>query len=252
MTHKRKVVLVEDDSIVRNLIVDFLTQQKYSVTAFEDAPSALEHIRNNGLPHIVLIDLSLPSMHGFELASELKGMSDVPIIFVTSADDTDTIVHGLSRYAEDFVTKPFELRELEVRIQVVLRRLPSFDYASEPRLVVDDHLEIEFPRHRIYLKGEQKVLTPTETKLLHVLVRNARHVVENQSLIARVWPGEEVYDDTLRVHMHRLRHKLEHDSHHPYYIQTERKVGYMFTVRPRGWENGNNSDNDDDVEVAGV
>lgn len=229
---KSKVLLVEDDNTVNKLITEFLGKSGYEVTPFADAPEALEYVKQRGLPHIILIDLGLPSMHGFELASRFKSMADVPIIFVTSSSDTDTIVQGLKKYAEDFIVKPFELRELEARVQVVLSRMPSLDYASEPIVDVDEHLKIDFAHNRIILSGKTIGLTPTESILLHVLLRNAGRVVENRMLIARVWPSEEVFEDTLRVHMHRLRRKLEADSHHPHYVRTERGVGYMFTVRP--------------------
>jgi DNA-binding response OmpR family regulator len=229
---KSKVLLIEDDETVSRLIVDFLSKNSYEVMPFKDAPDALEHVRVKGLPHIALIDLGLPSMHGFELASKLKAMADVPIIFVTSSGDTDTIVQGLKKYAEDFIVKPFQLRELEARVQVVLSRMPSLDYANEPVVEIDEYLRIDFAHNRIMLSGKATTLTPTESILLHVLLRNSGRVVENRMLIARVWPSEEVFEDTLRVHMHRLRRKLEADSHHPHYIRTERGVGYMFTVKP--------------------
>jgi len=232
MKKRSKVLVVEDDPTVSSLMAEFLGKVGYDVTVFGDAPDALEHVKQRGLPHIVLIDLGLPSMHGFELASKFKSMADVPVVFVTSANDTDTIVQGLKKYAEDFIVKPFELRELEARVHVVLSRMPSLDYASEPVVRVDDHLNIDFAHNRIVLNGKSIGLTPTESILLHVLLRNAGRVVENRMLIARVWPSDDVFEDTLRVHMHRLRRKLEADSHHPHYIRTERGVGYMFTVRP--------------------
>lgn len=230
--NKSKVLLVEDDVSINKLITDFLTRTGYDVATYSDAPEALEYVRQHGLPHIALIDLTLPSMHGFELSNKLKSMADVPIIFVTSSGDTDTIVQGLKKYAEDFVVKPFELRELEARIQVVLARMPSLDYANEPVIRVDEYLSIDFAHNRITLMGKMLTLTPTESVLLHVLLRSAGRVVENRVLIARVWALDDVGEDTLRVHMHRLRRKLEADSHHPHYIRTERGVGYMFTVRP--------------------
>lgn len=229
---KSRVLLVEDDTSISKLIGEYLGKHGYQVTSFEDGPEALEHIRQHGLPHIALVDLGLPSMHGFELSNKLKSMADVPIIFVTSTGDTDTIVQGLKKYAEDFIVKPFELRELEARIQVVLARMPSLDYASEPIIHIDDSLSIDFAHNRIVVGGKTIGLTPTESILLHVLLRNAGRVVENRMLIARAWPSEDVYEDTLRVHMHRLRRKVESDSHHPHYIRTERGVGYMFTIRP--------------------
>lgn len=229
---KSKVLLIEDEETISKLIVDFMGKNGYEVTSFNDGPEAIEHVRQRGLPHIALLDLSLPTMHGFEIASRLKSMADVPIIFVTSSGDTETIVQGLKKYAEDFIVKPFELRELEARVEVVLSRMPSLDYASEPLIQVDEHLEIDFAHNRIIMDGKSVGLTPTESILLHVLLRNAGRVVENRMLIARVWPSDEVFEDTLRVHMHRLRRKLEADSHHPHYIRTERGVGYMFTIRP--------------------
>jgi DNA-binding response OmpR family regulator len=229
---KSKVLLIEDDTNISKLITDYLHAQGMEVTAVVDGPEAMDHVKASGLPHIALIDLTLPSMHGFELANRIKSMADVPIIFVTSTSDTDTVVQGLKKYAEDFIVKPFELRELEARIQVVLARMPSLDYASEPIIDVDSHLRIDFAHNRIIVNGKSMGLTPTESILLHVLLRNAGRVVENRMLIARVWPSENVFEDTLRVHMHRLRRKLEADSHHPHYIRTERGVGYMFTVRP--------------------
>lgn len=229
---KSKVLLVEDDTSINKLIGDYLTKHGYECTAVTDGPDSLEHIKTHGLPHIALIDLTLPTMHGFEVANRIKSMADVPIIFVTSTSDTETVVQGLKKYAEDFIVKPFELRELEARIQVVLARMPSLDYASEPIINIDEFLQIDFAHNRIILSGNAVGLTPTESILLHVLLRNAGRVVENRMLIARVWPSEDMYEDTLRVHMHRLRRKLEADSHHPHYIRTERGIGYMFTVRP--------------------
>ena len=230
--NKTKVLVVEDDVNICKLINDYMSGHGYEVTTVMDGTDALDYIRERGLPHIALIDLALPTMHGFELSSRLKAMADVPIIFVTSTSDTDTIVQGLRRYAEDFIVKPFELRELEARVQAVLARMPSLDYASEPTVQVDEHLQIDFAHNRLVLNNKVYSLTPTESILLHVLMRNAGRVVENRMLIARVWPSEDVYEDTLRVHMHRLRRKLESDSHHPHYIRTERGIGYMFTVRP--------------------
>ncbi len=229
---KTKILLVEDDPNINKLIHDYMNAHNFEVFAFSDGPEALDHVTIRGLPHIALVDLSLPTMHGFELSNRLKSMADVPIIFITATNDTDTVVQGLKKYAEDFIVKPFELRELEARIQVVLARMPSLDYASEPIIRIDDSLSIDFAHNRIVVAGKSYTLTPTESILLHVLLRRAGQVVENRTLTARVWPTEEVYEDTLRVHMHRLRRKLESDSHHPHYIRTERGVGYMFTVRP--------------------
>ena len=233
--NQSKVLIIEGDMQVSQSTAAYLGQVGYEVTVLGDGPEALEYVQQHGLPHIALIALSLPSLHGFELADKLKSMADVPIIFMALTDDVETIVQGLKRYAEDFVVKPFALRELEARIQVVLARMPSFDYASEPVIHVDDSLSIDFAGNRVVARGETIRLTPIESILLYVLLRQAGQVVENRILIARVWPGRDVYEDTLRVHIHRLRRKLEVDSRHPYYIRTERGLGYRFTQRPAGF-----------------
>lgn len=240
--NKTKVLVIEDDANISKLITDYMSTHGYEVVAFLDGPDAITYVKQDGLPHIALVDLALPTMHGFELSSKLKAMGDVPIIFVTSTSDTETIVQGLRRYADDFIVKPFDLRELEARVQTVLSRMPSLDYASQPIIHVDDSLSIDFAHNRITVGDKNYSLTPTESILLHVLLRNAGRVVENRLLIARVWPSEEVFEDTLRVHMHRLRRKLESDSHHPHYIRTERGIGYMFTIRPQETEAVNGED----------
>ncbi len=229
---KSKVLLIDSDAAFSASVTEHLREAGNEVTVFGDGPECLEHVRQQGLPHIALVNLSLPSVHGFELANKLKSMADVPIIFMTATGDKAIIVEGLKKYAEDFIVKPFDLRELEARIQVVLARMPSFDYASEPMVLVDENLSIDFAHNRIVVDGKMVSLTPTESIMLHVLLRNATRVVENRMLIARVWPSEDVNEDTLRVHIHRLRRKLEADSHHPHYIRTERGVGYRFTQRP--------------------
>ncbi len=232
MINKTKVLVVEDSPDISKLIADYMTAHNYDVAVFADGPDALKYVKQNGLPHIALVDLDLPTMHGFELSGKLKAMGDVPIIFVTATGDTEMVIQGLRRYADDFIVKPFNLGELEARVQTVLSRMPSLDYASQPIATIDDNLSIDFAHNRITVGGKTHTLTPTESILLHVLLRNAGRVVENRLLIARVWPSEEVFEDTLRVHMHRLRRKLESDSHHPHYIRTERGIGYVFTMRP--------------------
>lgn len=157
------------------------------------------------------------------------------MIFVTAHTDIDVIIEALVTYkGEDFITKDkFEAQELLVRIHVVLRRKPSFDYTNKPVVVVDTILSIDFSRSQIILGDTVRQLTPTEIQLLSILLKNAGHVVENRILLARVWSDQQtVAEDTLRVHMHRLRRKLESNVRQPTYIRTERGTGYMFTVRP--------------------
>ena len=158
---KTKILLVEDDPAINKLVTAYMTSRGFEVTSFLDAPEALDHVQMRGLPHIALIDLQLPSMHGFELSNRLKSMADVPIIFVTAYNDTETVVQGLKKYAEDFIVKPFELRELEARTQVVLARMPSLDYASEPIIRIDDGRNIDFAHNLIVVNVKPDGRTPT-------------------------------------------------------------------------------------------
>ena len=233
---KRSTVLViEADTRLSRSIAEFLETHTYQVTIFADAPDALDYLQDEVLPNIVLLGMNLPSISGFETARRLKMTADVPIIFLMSRTDRQYLVEGLKKYAEDFVIKPVELHELETRIQIVLGRLPALDYSAEPIIRIDAQLSIDLAQNRALVAGRAVRLTPTEAVLMHVLLRHAPRVVQNHALLARVWPTEEVYEDTLRVHMHRLRRKLEADSHHPRYIRTERGVGYRFTIRPANW-----------------
>ena len=229
------ILLIDADTSLSQSIAGFLESHTYQVTAFTDAPAALDFVQAGSLPSIVLLGMDLPSMSGLATAKHLKATADVPIIFLMSRVDRQYQVEGLKKYAEDFVIRPVELHELETRIQIVLGRLPTLDYGDEPMIRIDAQLSIDLAQNRAFAAGRTVRLTPTEAVLLHVLLRHAPRVVQSHALLARVWPTEEVYEDTLRVHMHRLRRKLEADSHHPRYIRTERGVGYRFTIRPTNW-----------------
>jgi DNA-binding response OmpR family regulator len=235
------VLVIESDSLVNVSIAESLDASIYEVIAVTDAQPALEYARQRGLPSIALIAARLPGMSGFEIASRLKTRADLPIIFLLGGGDNDVVLEGLKKYADDFLFRPFDMRELRIRVHMVLARAPIIDYGSEPVIHVDERLSIDFAHNRIVVSGNTVRLTPTESILLHVLLRHAPRVVQNRTLISRVWSTEEVYEDTLRVHMHRLRRKLEVDPHHPHYIRTERGVGYRFTQRPPAAQADDNS-----------
>ena len=228
---KPTVLIIDEAVSVGVSVSDQLDRDKYKLVSFREAAAAIAHLETHLLPNIVLISTKLPDAGVLHCARQIKAIADIPLIFMADADDSDTIIAGFNRFAEDFVVKPLDLTELELRIQMVLARMPSYDFADEPMIRVDRHLSIDIAHNRVIVGDKTVGLTPTESNLLHVLLRNAPRVVQNHSLLARVWPGEQVFEDTLRVHMHRLRRKLEQDSHHPHYIRTERGVGYRFTQR---------------------
>ncbi|MCY3979285.1 MAG: response regulator transcription factor [Chloroflexi bacterium] len=235
------VLIIENDPDLSQSIAESLDRSTYEVIAVNDAPPAIDYVRQQGLPSIALIGMRLPALSGFEIASRLKARADLPVIFLLS-DISDSVMDGLKKYADDFLFQPFTMAELQIRVQMVLARLPFIDYDSEPVIRVDENLSIDFAHNRISIAGKTIGLTPTESILLHVLLRNAPRVVQNRTLLSRVWLAEDVYEDTLRVHMHRLRRKLEADPHHPHYIRTERGVGYRFTQRPPGLSRAEDGD----------
>jgi DNA-binding response OmpR family regulator len=220
-----RLLIVEDDPITRNLLEHVLGNEGYEVTAVRDGTAALDELQQHGLPHLVLLDLGLPGMHGFVLSERIKRMGDVPIIILTGDSSEEAIIRGIEYYADDYITKPFNVREVSARIQRVLSRMGNLGYAHSPDLVIDAHLSIDFVHNRLKLDERVLQLTPIETSLLSVLVRNKGQIVSSATLIARAWPNEDVYEENLRVQMSRLRQKLNRQ-----YIQTERGTGYMFAL----------------------
>ena len=199
------------------------------VSAFS-GEQALQIIEQQGVPHLAVVDIHMPGMTGPEFCGKLQEFTDVPVVMLTSEVDTDVVVNSIERYAEDYVTKPFAIREFLVRVDRLIRRIHSFDYAMEPTIRLDDFLQVNIGRRIATVDGQEIVLTPTETKLLHVFMINRNHVVTLEFLLNRLWPREEVYEDRLRVHVHRLRQKIENGSNAHAYIVTERGLGYRFVA----------------------
>ena len=177
-------------------------------------------------PDILLLDIGLPDMDGFEVLRQLRAFSDVAVVMLTARDDAIDKVKGLELGADDYVTKPFNHLELSARIRAVLRRLDMPGPASRAPSFRAGELEVDFAAQEARLRGERLDLTPTEYKLLYHLVRNAGHVLQHGTLLAKVWGREYVDEvDYLRVYIRRLRDKLGDDADEPRYIRTERGLG---------------------------
>lgn len=224
----RRILVVDDDQAILRLVRDKLDSAGYEVYGAASGHLALDVIERRGIPHLAIVDINMPGMNGFQFCDALQRFSDVPVIMLSAMDEEETIVRSISRYAEDYVTKPFSPRELLARVERVLRRMGDFAYTLDAVTRVDDYLAVDFPHQRAIVAGQSVCLTPTETKLLYLLVRNAGRTVTSDFLLRRLWPMEEVFEDTLRVHIHRLRHKIEPVPAQPRYILTERGLGYLF------------------------
>lgn len=223
-----RIFIVDDDPAILRLVKIKLESAGYDVLTAVSGRDALDAIRRSGMPHLAIVDINMPVMNGFEFCEAVQQFSDLPVILLSAQDEEETIIRGISHYAEDYVTKPFSPGELVARVARVLRRIGDFAYTLDVVTKVDDRLAVDFPHQRAVVEGRSIQLTPTETKLLYLLMRNAGRVVTADFLLRRLWPMDEVFEDTLRVHIHRLRQKIEPAPSQPRYVNTERGVGYSF------------------------
>ena len=227
----QRILVVDDDPVIVRLVKDKLESAGYVVFTSNSGLQALEVIGRRGIPHLAIVDINMPNMNGFEFCQAVQEFSDLPVIMLSAVDEEETIIKGINRYAEDYVVKPFSPRELVARVQRVLRRMGDYTYTLDPITQVDDYLGIDFSHQQAIINGQTLSLTPTETKLLYILIRNAGRIVSGDFLLRRLWPMEEVFEDTLRVHVHRLRQKIEPVPAQPRYILTERGLGYSFPAK---------------------
>lgn len=227
------ILVVDDSAMILRLVSIALEEAEFKVSTVSSGEAGLEFIRRFGLPHLALVDINMPpGMDGFEFCETVSEFSDLPIIMLTAINHEETIIEAIDRFAEDYITKPFSTGELVSRIRRVLRRIDNFKYTNDPVTKIDDHLAVDFPNRRVIVAGEDVSLTPTEAKLLYILIRSAGRTVTTDFLLRRLWPMERANEDRLRVNIHRVRRKIEADGTRSY-ITSERGVGYSFTVLPQ-------------------
>jgi DNA-binding response OmpR family regulator len=227
-----KILLVDDaPEVVEAVRLGMLLQwREVEVLDAGTGPVALEMVERE-MPDLVLLDIGLPEMNGYDVLREIRAFSDVPVIMLTAQDNTMDKVKGLELGADDYITKPFDHLELLARIKAVLRRLDMSAPSSRTPSFHAGDLEVDFAAQEAHLKGVRVDLTPTEYKLLYHLVRNAGQILPHGTLLARVWGREYVDDvDYIRVYIRRLRTKLGDDPERPRYIRTERGLGYRFLL----------------------
>jgi DNA-binding response OmpR family regulator len=228
---QQTILAVDDNTYTLRIVQHALEQADFQVVTAVSGREALQIINRRGLPHLAIIDYHMPGgMSGFELCHEVHQFSDLPVVMLTAVSDEETVIEGLEKHAEDYIVKPFSPEVLVARVRRVLRRMGDFAYTLESRTVVDERLEIDFPNRQALIDGEEVRLTPTETKLLYILMRNAGRTVTTDFIIRRLWPLEPAYEDRLHVHMHRLRSKIEDKKNksRPRNISSERGTGYIF------------------------
>lgn len=224
----RLILVVDDEARMRRFIRMNMELEGFQIIEADNGIDALDQIRQY-TPDLVIMDVMMPEMDGFETLRLLREISTVPVILLTVKSDEEDKIQGLGLGADDYVTKPFSPRELISRVTAVLRRAEW--PAPTPRTVlkIDDRLSIDFNRHQVIVEGERIDLRPTEYRLLNHLVQNTGWVIPHETLLAKVW-GYEYRDEThyLRLYINYLRKKIEEDPSNPRYILTERGVGYRF------------------------
>jgi DNA-binding response OmpR family regulator len=227
MTRKATILAVDDEPHVLKLVKANLESSGYKVLTAEDGEKAVEIVERE-LPDLVILDLMLPKLDGYAVCRRIREFSAVPVIMLTARSAQVDLVHGFEVGADDYLTKPFSVTELLMRVQAVLRRSKWPEEIMLRQEFRAGPIEIDFAQHRVTVTDEPVKLTPTEYRLLAYLASNANRVIIHRELLRAVW-GPEYGDETeyLRVYMRYLRQKLEPDPSDPHYLLTQPGAGYM-------------------------
>jgi DNA-binding response OmpR family regulator len=230
-TVPRRVLVVDDENMVRHLLQRLLTLEGYEVIEAVDGASALEVLKAES-PDLVLLDVMLPARDGLDVLSELRRTTNVPVILISARGEEADRVVGLKMGADDYVVKPFSAAELAARIESVLRRAdtkPAPNDVPSTKLSFDG-LEIDLVTREVFVGGERADTTAKEFDLLTFLASSPRQVFSREQLLTQVWGSSSDWqsDATITEHVRRLRRKIEVDPDHPRWVTTARGVGYRF------------------------
>lgn len=233
---KLTILVVDDEEQIVSFITSYLTQEGYRVLTAGNGPEALRELAKYPETDLVILDWMMPGMSGLDVCRTIRKTSDVPLIFLTSKSDELDKLLGLEMGADDYVTKPFSIRELETRIRVVMRRrnltLPvpaQKSTVADDELVVRGSLSMNLGKHQVTVDGQNVVLTPTEFKILATLAKHPGRVFSRLDLLELAL-GEEYsgYERTIDTHVRNVRKKIEKDFSNPYFIITVFGIGYKF------------------------
>lgn len=220
-----RIFVLEDDEAIGIGLSYTLESEKYEVTLVKTVSEAKKTVENEEFD-LYILDLTLPDGNGYEVCSLIKSKGDLPVIFLTAYDDEINVVTGFELGADDYISKPFRVRELLARVKSVLRRY-SKDNADG--IVKIGELSVNTAEARVMLRGEEVILTAMEYRLLLSFVNNRGTVLTRRKLLEEIWDvdGDFVNDNTLTVYIKRLRDKIENDPNNPQYIKTVRGMGYL-------------------------
>lgn len=226
-----RILVVDDDPVLSELVSYILRAEGYEAIVANDGEEGLRKFQATQ-PDLVVLDVTMPEMDGFEVCKRIRAVSNTPVIMLTAQGSEDAIVRGLDLGADDYVTKPFQLKPFMARVRANLRRANAPQPQYGKVTYQDDYLTIDLEAHKVLVKGEPVKLTPTEYKLLAVLVKNRGRILEFRQLLEQVWGFEYIDDiDYLRVYIWHLRRKIEPDPKNPTYLHNELSIGYRFDPR---------------------
>ena len=230
-----KILVVDDEADLVNLLRIKLQAEGYQVSSARDGAQALQVVEEH-CPDLILLDLMMPDMDGWEACRRIRELADIPIIMLTALSGDVSVARGLEMGADDYLTKPFSLMELLARVRAALRRYRQ-PFLVGPVVQVDDYLAVNLARRQVIVDGKAIELSAIEFKILSCFLDNAGRILTHGSLLTQVW-GWEYSDQTdyLKVYIHGLRKKIERDPRHPSYILTERGLGYRFDVPDRFYQ----------------
>jgi DNA-binding response OmpR family regulator len=226
------VWVVEQTQWLERDLAKGLEAEGFAVTEVIGSQGIPDLVAQNGLPHLAVVDVSPADGAGLDVISALSNRG-LPVVAIGAA--VPRVAIKALEWADDAVSSSVEAVELAARILRILGRFTDYSYVGNPTLEIDQRLKIDYTSNSLIVEGNPIALTPIESRLLHTLMKYRGHVVDKRTLLLRVWSSSETYEtyeDTLRVHIHRLRHKLEVDPRHPKYIHIDRGVGYAFLPSP--------------------
>ncbi len=226
-----KILVVDDEPAQLRLADQVLTHHGYEVLKASSGQEALRVIFEQK-PDLVLLDIMMPGIDGWQTCSRIREVTDIPIIMLTGKRNTEEdIVRGLDYGADEYLLKPLGNKELVARVRAALRRAERPSYLDERKkaLFADKYLTVDVAGRKVVINGERLKLTPREFRLLALLVENADRVLSHQQVLENVWGWEYIDDvDYVRIYISHLRQKIEPDPSQPKYILTEPGVGYYF------------------------
>jgi len=223
-----KIILVDDEPEILTLVRDYLSREGFTVLTAVNGSEGLELIEREK-PDLVLLDWMLPGMSGLEMCKHLRETSTVPIIMLTAKSEEIDRVLGLEFGADDYIVKPFSLREMAARIKTVLRRSSGVVQENNSSILIRGDLSIDVTSHKVSKKGQELFLTPTEFNILHLLAMRPGTVYSRLQLLRQAM-GEEYlyYERSIDTHVSNLRKKVEDNPSDPKYVETVFGVGYRF------------------------